>query len=139
MSRDVDRADWTVFAKALLPRRPQSDTTQDSSSSNEDEDARRQKLTEALREWNKTFFEPRGLNVVAQFGDDVVDTCAVASEGHAQEDEKADANGNKGTSRGYGLKLGKSMLGVSSGPNSHGYGLRLGGVLLGVRVDNDEK
>lgn len=152
LSRDVDRADWAAFTKHLLPRqRPGANmtapatttvTTKATSSDEEDdadstanESARRQRLNDIVSQWNKDFFESRGLNIIAQFGDDVIGATASPD---GETTSGADAGSTKQvTSRGYGLKLGNSLFGVSLPPHSHGYGLRLGGVLLGVRVDDE--
>lgn len=155
LSRDVDRADWKAFATHLFPRRRRSPsptnvgttTTTPSTSSDEDEDAavdesaRRQRLNDVVSEWNKGFFEPRGLGIIAQFGDEVVGQAVPEGDATDATVVKAStrANNSKQPSRGFGLKLGNSLLGVALPPHSHGYGLRLGGVLLGVRVDDDEE
>jgi hypothetical protein len=154
LSRDVDRADWTAFAKELLPRRAtgvapttSTATTATTNGSEDghqavaaDETTRREHLTAVLEQWNKGFFEPRGLAIVAQFGDKEVGAPAstTAAEGDESNTSASTAQ-SKQPSRGFGLKLGNSLLGVSLPPHSHGYGLRLGGVLLGVRVDDDDE
>lgn len=151
MSRDVDRADWAAFTKHLFPRRQRpgvngSSTTDNNGDGHKDDDetadetTRRQRLIDIVGEWNRDFFEPRGLSILAQFGDDVVEATA-SPDGEGDVTETPGATGDsssKQPNRGYGLKLGNSLLGVSMGPQSHGYGLRLGGVLLGVRVDKDQ-
>lgn len=153
LSRDVDRADWTAFAKDLLPRRatgaaPTTATTAATTNGSDDSDqgvtadetTRREQLTTVLDQWNKGFFEPRGLAIVAQFGDEEVGapSSTTVPEGEESNTSAATAQ-SKQPSRGFGLKLGNSLLGVSLPPHSHGYGLRLGGVLLGVRVDDDDE
>lgn len=142
MSRDVDRADWTAFGKALLGRRRSGPAAADNDQNQDvevDEAARRERISSIVSQWNRDFFAPRGLQILAQFGDDVVEVpSAKGEEGTtAVADGDATSNGSTSKSQGFGLKLGNSMLGVSLPPHSHGYGLRLGGVLLGLRVDDD--
>jgi hypothetical protein len=144
MSRDVDRADWTAFGKALLGRRrsgPAAAATTDDGQGQYDDEAdeaaRRERISNIVSQWNSGFFEPRGLQILAQFGDDVVEMPSAEGEEPTTAAADTNASSNNSKSQGFGLKLGNSMLGVSLPPHSHGYGLRLGGVLLGLRVDDD--
>lgn len=144
MSRDVDRADWTAFGKQLLGRKRPGATTKADDEQKKlddektDEATRRQRISDLVSQWNTGFFEPRGLKILAQFGDETAEDAPSAAEGDAKTvTGGSEANGQQ-QSRGYGLKLGNSLFGVSLPPHSHGYGLRLGGVLLGVRVDDDD-
>ena len=133
LSRDVDHADWSVF-RSQVAGSPRTDlpssqptATFDERQLEEDQSAERDRMVGVISEWNRDFFVPRGLKVLPIFDGDA--TCT------EDENPKSDSpTGGSNTNRGFGFKLGNSMVGVSLPPNSHGYGIRVGGVLIGVSV-----
>jgi hypothetical protein len=120
LNRDVQQRDWDTFVGQL--HRPAAEK--------ETEAQRRRRIDYVISEWNDEFFAPRGCRIEAQAGPSLqIQTEQAAGETAA----------GRSKTKGWGIDIGNSFIGIALPPDSGGFGLRIGGGLLGVKWSQDPK
>jgi len=108
LARGVQHQNWSKFIAELVEASAPSNPRGD--------------IEKVLAEWNSKVFLPVHCKAELTSASDT-----------AKESQESDQGG-----RGFGFKVGKCFVGVSTGKNSNGVGLKLGPVLIGVATGSSD-